>query len=875
MAMKYLTDDKGEYILLAVGVSGQGYGNEWLSNFTVDDSMVHTGFLDAAGKVYYRISDYIQANVPEGSRIKLWISGFSRAAAVSNLTAMLATQSGGIMTFDSVFAYTFGTPNVGLIEDIDSTYELNPDTMSIFNICGSFDPVPKVPLGNWGYGKFGTTYYLPSSENCSRYYELAIAAADVYEKLNSNFFGFFTDGNRNWFIRTLLELMYEYMPQASDYATGIQQGVIAAWETGGSLSERLQALSDVVSKYYSDQEINDTLTKVMTEVINLVIRGSYDAIGELTGVNDTTGWVNLLSSGTGIAHDHYPEVYMAWMFSTDENILFDYNPTYTELFFTNLTFQEQSIEDVSLGEYDALTYYSRSDLGNEITLGLPAGATYRFTLKPVFVADEEECQAQVGYTICAPQDFSNTNSVTEAITLKEGDTIVVEVPAGYVSGTGEISILLNGETPLSTPLTDDSETQSVQQSGRSSSNFASMLVMIPYLIGGILLIIYSLVVLVRRIRRHGPLVENDLVPYRKVGAVLLVICAVASVAAAVQNVVQIVTYHTDFEQTYLTNQTIAKVSTYLGWGMQAYTAFNLMMHLMLANLAVRSIRHRVSRRRFTNLLVLLVLLNTVELFTAAFCGTLTGSDLLIQLIPILSLISIAVARIETPEEKFSRKQWYPIVWAIVFTVLLFLVRQASVFVASEVVTFSRVVKVLSSIPFVLVALLLWHRGRTEQHRMVFFAALAAFLGDALIDSAMAFGAVFQALSHCLLMYAFIRVQKPTKKQWTAWPIVFMVLLVVLQLMAGSLPSYLVWLARAYAVVLAALLVCAWPVSPRLRAATMVLAASDILLVIKLAFPNNMIIDVMSLMAYYIAMLQIIIDPEAVTTVRLRKTSKAQ
>ena len=53
---KDLVDKNGEsYTLLAVGICGGGYSNEWLSNFSVGSGIRHEGFDSAAHLVFNRI----------------------------------------------------------------------------------------------------------------------------------------------------------------------------------------------------------------------------------------------------------------------------------------------------------------------------------------------------------------------------------------------------------------------------------------------------------------------------------------------------------------------------------------------------------------------------------------------------------------------------------------------------------------------------------------------------------------------------------------------------------------------------------------------------------------------------------------------------
>ena len=69
-------------------------------------------------------------------RIKVWISGYSRAAAVSNVTAGTLVNT-GFLPKEDVYTYTFATP-AAILEPPKEGYE------NIFNIIDPADLVPQV-----------------------------------------------------------------------------------------------------------------------------------------------------------------------------------------------------------------------------------------------------------------------------------------------------------------------------------------------------------------------------------------------------------------------------------------------------------------------------------------------------------------------------------------------------------------------------------------------------------------------------------------------------------------------------------------------------------------------------------------------------------
>ena len=143
------------FTLIAVGVCGSGYKNEWQSNMSPGEGDIHKGFLEAAGLVVDRLAGYIATRGIQG-RVKVWISGFSRAAAVSNLTAAALTDT-GMLPKEDVYAYTFATP-APVKNPPETGYE------NIFNIICPTDLIPQVMPADWGFGRYGQDLYLAVPE---------------------------------------------------------------------------------------------------------------------------------------------------------------------------------------------------------------------------------------------------------------------------------------------------------------------------------------------------------------------------------------------------------------------------------------------------------------------------------------------------------------------------------------------------------------------------------------------------------------------------------------------------------------------------------------------------------------------------------------
>ncbi len=154
IAQKALSDGS---TLVTAFLRGGGYGGEWVSNFNLTEEAMaqgyHQGFNAAADKVFAQLTETL-AGIP--GPVKVWITGYSRGAAVANLLAgklddyALAT---GRLAPEDIFAYTFATPCTVLPVN-DPTAERYGN---IFNIVNPGDIVTMVPPTAWGYGRYGVT----------------------------------------------------------------------------------------------------------------------------------------------------------------------------------------------------------------------------------------------------------------------------------------------------------------------------------------------------------------------------------------------------------------------------------------------------------------------------------------------------------------------------------------------------------------------------------------------------------------------------------------------------------------------------------------------------------------------------------------------
>lgn len=298
---KMMVDSNGEpYTLIAVAVCGGGYSNEWLSNFTVGTETEHEGFASAAHLVVDRIFGYIgRANIK--GRIKIWISGFSRAAAVGNITAARLVDS-GVFSQDDIFAYLFATPR--------TTKDPRPGEYdNIFSIVGQYDIVPQVPLSGWGFKRYGKVLNTPLKETDSDYSKRSNRVDKVYMEYTGQ--NFWQNSYVNLQLHTLLGYIDALCPTQEDYANYLQSHIISMFENR-SVNNILHTFS-IISE--DGNLVNDENREIASMLMNFIFRLVADTLtktGEISLM-----WNDDSSLTSNLMHEHTQDVYMGWMMSSD------------------------------------------------------------------------------------------------------------------------------------------------------------------------------------------------------------------------------------------------------------------------------------------------------------------------------------------------------------------------------------------------------------------------------------------------------------------------------------------------------------------------------------------------------------------------------
>ena len=282
--------------LILIAIRGGGYRQEWASNFTIGLSDEHQGFSEAASTVFETARGYLSELRADGynGAVKFWITGYSRGAAVANLTAQrltaLADSETGFSR-DDVFAYCLACPRNVILDSVDaSAYD------NIANIVHYADFVPKIPVAPWGYGRYGKTYYLPAPELTAQY---PAALGSMAQSLGA-FFGT---------IRPELD------------TTAAQQSVWALTHLLSNQGRLTDRFTDTMAVHVGSQSaFVDMVQGAFRDVI--AATGGADGFGAffyvLSGLPDYTeryeqSILPITENGTQISLAHAPELYLAWL----------------------------------------------------------------------------------------------------------------------------------------------------------------------------------------------------------------------------------------------------------------------------------------------------------------------------------------------------------------------------------------------------------------------------------------------------------------------------------------------------------------------------------------------------------------------------------
>ena len=412
MGHQTIGDGEDAFELIVIGICGQGYADEWESNLSVGTGKNPTGFASAAHLVYDRVFGYISENHLKG-KMKVWLSGFSRAAAVSNITASLLSDS-DTFSQENVFAYTFATPMT--VRDTEpKLYE------NIFNICGKMDPVTNIPFADWGYSRYGITFHTPALETDSDFWLKREKADVVYKDILG--ISYWANPDMSGQMRVLMDCLLHICPDVETYHNSLEKYLISLWEKHDAVSVMTRLLEMAEDPILINDDNRVEANILMNQIFHLLL----DYIG---AENSFRRFNQKASVGANLMQAHTPELYVSWVFSADDPAdLYSDFFNYTTLYVTGDTKvticrDNKVLETLETGENNIESYHYLSIRDFKSTVLIPRDQDYEVSICSNAEQTVEVFEAgfQVGRQ--APEETLKYSS-----DMKTGDVLTIDYSA--------------------------------------------------------------------------------------------------------------------------------------------------------------------------------------------------------------------------------------------------------------------------------------------------------------------------------------------------------------------------------------------------------------------------------------------------------------
>lgn len=409
MGHQTVGDGEDSFELIAVGICGQGYADEWESNLSVGTGKNPTGFSSAAHLVYDRVFGYISENHLKG-KMKIWVSGFSRAAAVSNITASLLSDS-DTFSQENVFAYTFATP-MTVRDKEPKSYE------NIFNICGKMDPVTNIPFADWGYSRYGITFSTPAMETDSDFWTKRKKADEVYKEVTG--ISYWANPDISGQLRVLIDCLLHICPDVETYHKSLEKYLISLWEKHDavSLMTRLLEMAEDPVLINDDNRLEANILMNQISYLLLDYVGTQNAFRRFN---------QNASVGANFMQAHTPELYVSWVFSVDDAAeLYSDSVNYTLLYVNGdtevtLSRDDKVLETLETGESNLDSHHYLGVRDHKITVLIPRDHKYTISMRSNREQTVEVFEADFQVGRHAPEEtlkYSSNMKTDDVMTVK-------------------------------------------------------------------------------------------------------------------------------------------------------------------------------------------------------------------------------------------------------------------------------------------------------------------------------------------------------------------------------------------------------------------------------------------------------------------------
>jgi len=566
IGMKNLADESGTFTAIAVAISGGGYQDEWKSNFLIGNGVHHEGFNRAAAQVYDHLVGYMAKHGTLG-RVKVWIVGYSRAAATANRTAAMILDNKLVLASD-LFAYTFATPNV--------TRQSNASSYpSIFNIVGAFDPVPMIPFDEWGFTRFGTTYFLPTPEADSDYAEKVKPVKSIYREMTG--LDYWTNQSGNRLIQKVFGMVSDMVSGIDDYTQHYQSLLIDLWS---NKSNPLNLITSLVKTVTSDSTLWEQLSSQADTALSIVSNVAGGALLQETGIYKNE-WSGSASLGENLMHEHFPKGYLAWLCAYSKlDAMVGHNLTYRQLSIGgDVGFSVYgadgtlacgfSVKDGEVSGQSGNSELTVSPSGDAMTVSIPADEDYHVE---IIAQDNDPLEFVIREGTIGKMAMKSYQAPTQ--TMRLSTVYSCELPAAFYADGTRYSLQWDGGSEECTPATDANSTNKLELNSSAKQLLSENLTIIILVI--LLLLLqgfFFFTVALRATRRHhhqahlrkkqpATAVKGKYHRMRfrhgqhrrngiKITAILLLVCALLILAESIMTAIMWYTEYNTLEQTTL------------------------------------------------------------------------------------------------------------------------------------------------------------------------------------------------------------------------------------------------------------------------------------------------------------------------------------
>lgn len=277
--------------LLAVGIRGDLYRSEWGGNLELGASGSHWNWDNAARQVLEFVRKYISDHNLKGS-LKVWIAGYSRAAATANLTGGKLDDGYDLgknvsLKPQDVYCYTFEAPmGAQKAQAASKKYD------NIHNVLSENDIVTAVCPKDWGFCRYGVDHLFPSKRiNGSEYAAYSQQEKDELKKVPNELFNlywpdFYTpmgvnapQSQKELYDRLGTALCTSFTTSRQDYVDNVQTYLIDLFKTYYSRGDKDLSTQRALSNF--GKKIQDNAGTIFQALINPQVNAADVILGYL------------------------------------------------------------------------------------------------------------------------------------------------------------------------------------------------------------------------------------------------------------------------------------------------------------------------------------------------------------------------------------------------------------------------------------------------------------------------------------------------------------------------------------------------------------------------------------------------------------------